>query len=121
MSWKVVKGNTSIQDIPVYDRDGTLVTNLASATEIKFHVKTSNTVTAKTIEVTKTGGGIVVDTPSSGYIRITLTPTLTAITVGTYVMALEITWSATSVYECRIYIDNKETKTFEIEQDIVNT
>ena len=120
MSWKVKRGNTSIQDILVKDRDGDAVANLASATEIIFHVKSTETGAA-VIERKKTLGDIVVDTPSSGYIRITLTPTNTTQTVGKYLMAIEITWSATSKYECRIYIDNKETKTFEIEQDIVNT
>ena len=121
MSWKVKKGNTSIQDILVKDRDGDTVITLATATEIKLHIKTSETAAVASITKLKTTGGIVVDTPSTGYLRITLLQADTALTVAKYVMAIEIIWSDTSKYECRIYIDNKETKTFEIEQDIVNT
>lgn len=116
--WKVKRGNTSVQDIPVYKKDGTtLVDNLASATDIEFQVKETKAGTAK---ITKTkGDGIDVNTPSTGYLRLTLTPTDTDLTAKRYVMACEITWSATEKYEVKIYIDNQETDQFIIEQDII--
>lgn len=117
-AWKVKKGNMSIQDMLVKDRDGNAVTNLASASTIKFQVKESKTATVKKIEKTK-GAGITVDTPSEGYLRITLTPTDTALDVQRYVMALEIDWGSSQVYEVRIFIDNHETDEFIVEQDAV--
>lgn len=116
--WRVKKGNKSVQDIPVYDKDDVLLTNLAAATEIKFVVKASKT--ASTALFTKAlTDGIVVDTPSAGYLRITLLPADTEQVVDYYYMALQIKWSANDVYECRIYVSDMETDTFEVEQDIV--
>ena len=65
------------------------------------------------------GVGIAVDTPTTGYLRVTLLPTDTDITPKRYVMALEIIWSANEKYETRIYIDDQETDDFIIEQDTI--
>ena len=115
--WRVKKGNTSIQDILVKDRDNVTVTNLATASGIKFQVKEKKQ-NSKKIEKTK-ADGIAVDTPTTGYLRITLKPSDTAITPKRYVMGLEITWSANEIYETRIYIDDNETYDFVIEQDTI--
>ena len=115
--WRVKKGNTSVQDILVKDRDGNNVTNLASATDIKFQVKERKTNSVK-IEKTK-GSGIEVDTPTTAYLRITLLPSNTSIARKRYVMGLEITWSANVKYETRIYIDDNETDDFVVEQDTI--
>jgi len=115
--WRVKRGNTSIQDILVKDRDGDTVTTLATATDIEFQVKEKKTNSFK-IEKTK-GAGIQVDTPTTGYLRITLLPTDTDIARKRYVMGLEITWSANVKYETRIYIDDNETDDFVIEQDTI--
>lgn len=117
-AWRVKKGNTSIQDMLVKDRDGNIVTNLADASTIKFQVKESKEATTKKIEKTK-GSGIDVDTPSTGYLRITLTPTETALDPKRYIMACEIDWGGDNKYEVRIYIDNHETDEFIVEQDAV--
>lgn len=116
--WKIIKGNTSVQDIPVYDKDDNLLTNLADATEVKFVVKESRGAETNKIEKTN-GDGIEVNTPTTGYLRITLTPTDTTITPGRYIMALQITWSATEKYEVRIYINNSETDKFLVEQEAI--
>ena len=115
--WRVKKGNTSIQDILVKDRDDADVANLASATAIKFQVKPRRT-NSVIIEKTK-GAGIEVDTPTTAYLRITLKPSDTANIPKKYVMAIEITWSADVKYEARIYIDDNETYDFVIEQDTI--
>ena len=121
--WLVKKGNTSIQDIPVYKKDEiTLVDNLAIATEIKFQIKKDNTDAVALVEKTAVlGGGIEVDTPSAGYLRITLLPvdTGTTLSVGDYFMAVQITWSPTEIYEVNIKIDDIKTERFRIKQDII--
>ena len=118
--WRVKKGNTSVQDIPVYDKDEVLVTNLVAATEIKFQIKTLKEDAAALVEKT-VGAGIQVNTPSSGYLRITLLPvdTGTTLSVGDYFMALQITWSANEIYEVIITIDDVQTERFRIAQDII--
>ena len=118
--WQVKRGNTSIQDIPIYQKDSTtLETNLAAVREITFQVKTSKTASAAVIEKLESAGGILVDTPSTGYVRITLSPEDTDIDIGMYVMGLQVDWSAASIYEVRIEIDDVETTEFEVEQDVV--
>ena len=116
--WLIKKGNTSVQDIPVYDKDSVLLTNLATTTEIKFQVKKNKTDTTALIEKTK-GAGIEVNTPSAGYLRITLLPTDTAISVGDYFMALHLKWSSSEIYEVIIEIDDEKTDRFRIQQDII--
>lgn len=122
--WLIKKGNTSVQDIPIYDKDGVLITNLAIATEIKFQIKKNKTDAAALVEKTdSTGGGIEVNTPSTGYLRITLLPEDTGVTLskGDYYMACQITWSATEIYEVDIYIDNVITEQLRIKQDIIQS
>lgn len=118
MAWKVKQGNTSIQDILVKDEDGVALTNLSTATEIKFVVKTSPSASANVIEKTE-GSGLESDTPSTGYVRITLSPTDTEIDVGGYVMALQIKWGASTVYEVTLKQRAAEVSTFVIAPDIV--
>ncbi len=118
--WIVKKGNTSVQDVLIQDKNGADVTNLADAVHIKFQVKDTKTAATPKIEKTK-GDGISVNTPSTGYLRIWLTPTDTDIDVKEYYMALEIKWSNTVLYEVILLADGQETDLFEIEQDIVLT
>ena len=115
--WVIKKGNTSIQDIPVYDRDDALVTNLAAASEIKFHIKASE-AGAPLVERT-VGSGIEVNTPTTGYLRITLTATNTNLPPKKYYMGLQIKWTS-EVREVILKIDGIETETLRITQDIVN-
>jgi len=118
--WLIKAGNTSVQDIPVYDKDGVLVTNLADATEIKFQIKEKRDEVTPKVEKTLISG-IDVDTPSAGYLRITLTPTDTGTTLSVreYFMALQIKWSATEIYEIIIEIETEKTDRLRISQDIV--
>ena len=118
--WLIKAGNTSVQDIPVYDKDGVLVTNLADATEIKFQIKEKRNEVTPKVEKTLISG-IDVDTPSAGYLRITLTPTDTGTTLSVreYFMALQIKWSATEIYEIIIEIETEKTDRLRISQDIV--
>jgi len=116
--WMVKKGNTSVQEILIQDKSGAAVTDLATAEYIKFQVKESALAPAVLIEKT-VGDGIEVNTPSAGYLRITLKPADTLIDPQKYLMALEIKWTATKLYEVTMMADGSETEIFEIEQDIV--
>lgn len=116
--WTIKKGNTAVQDILIKDADGDTVDNLAAADEIKFQIKELETGVAL---VEKTvGAGIEVDTPSEGYLRLTLSAANTNLTPKNYKMGLQITWGA-EVREVNIQADSVETERLTIIQDIVNT
>jgi len=119
--WRVKKGNASIQDIPIYDRDGALLTKakLASATEIIFQVKATRDAASAVIEKKLSDAEIEINAPSDGWIRISLLPADTNIAEDYYVMALEITFSETEKYEAILKIDDMETDTFQIEEQVI--
>ena len=118
--WLIKKGNTSVQDIPIYDKAGVLVTNLVDAEEIKFQIKKNKVDAAALVEKTA-DSGITVNTPLAGWLRITLNPddTGTTLSVGDYFMALQIKWSVTEIYEVDIEIDDVKTERLRIKQDII--
>ena len=120
VQWNTKLGNTSIQDFLATDKDDATLTNLGTATEIKFQIKKTKKATTALVEKTA-GAGIEVDTPTTGYLRITLTPTDTGTTlsVGDYFMALRITESDGKVYETNLSIDNTKTEKLRIRQNIV--
>lgn len=116
--WIIKKNNKAVQDIPVKDKEGTLISNLASASSITFQIKKLElgaALVSKTI-----GSGIEVDTPSTGYLRLTLLPADTNQDIGRYYMALEIIWAADNKYEVNLKVDNIETEILKIKQDIIN-
>ena len=120
VQWETKLGNTSIQDFLATDKNDATLTNLATATEIKFQIKKTKKATTALVEKTA-GSGIEVDTPTTGYLRITLTPTDTGTTlsVGDYYMALRITESDGKVYETNLSIDSTKTEKLRIRQNIV--
>jgi len=117
--WTVKKGNKSVRDMLIKDKDGNSVSNLADATEIKFQIKKKKT-DAALVEKT-VGVGIEVNEPDTGYLRITLLPVDTGTTLnkGDYYMALQIKWSATDIYEVRIKIAGIVSNNFKVMQDII--
>jgi len=122
MPWNIIRGNTSIQDIAIRDSDGVLVTNLAAAVEIRFEVKDEEEGVALISKTAASAGGIDVDTPSQGYLRITIDPADTfTLNPGNYYMALQIMWSSALIYELK-FRDSAgiETDRFVIEQDIIS-
>ena len=114
----IKKGNTAVQDILIKDKAGDEVTTLAAATEIKFQIKALKTGAAL-VEKTD-GAGIEVDTPSTGYLRVTLLSADTGQIPKIYYMGLQITWGA-EVREVIIKVGDIETEELRIVQDIVNT
>lgn len=118
--WKIKKGNTVIQDIPIYDADGDLITNLAAATEGKFQIKTQE-AGAVVLEKTIAAGDIQVDTPVVGWIRLTLSATDTnSLSIKYYYYALQFKWGA-EVREVWVKIDDIITEKLNVVQDIVTT
>lgn len=117
--WIVKKGNKSVRDFEIRDKDGNTVTNLADALEIKFQIK-KNKTDAALVEKTK-DDGIQVNTPSEGYLRITLLPvdTGTSLDKGDYYFALQIKWSDTDIYELKVMIDDVEAENLRVKQDII--
>ena len=120
VQWEIKKGNTSIQDFLVTDKNDATVTTLSTATSIKFQIKKTKTATTALVEKTAIAG-IQVNTPTTGYLRITLTPTDTGTTlsVGDYFMGLRITESDGKVYETNLSIDDIKTEKLRIRQNIV--
>lgn len=120
VQWEIKKGNTSIQDFLVTDKNDATVTTLSTATSIKFQIKKTKTATTALVEKTAIAG-IQVNTPTTGYLRITLTPTDTGTTlsVGDYFMGLRITESGGAIYETNLSIDDIKTEKLRIRQNIV--
>ena len=121
-SWDVKKGNKSVRDILIKDKNGVAVTNLAEATEIKFQIKENKTDAAAKVEKTEGDGITVLTGDDLGKLRITLLPvdTGTTLSIGVfYFMGLQIKWSATDIYEVKITINDLEAEFFKIVQDIV--
>ena len=116
--WKVRRGNTSVQDILCKDKNESTLSDLGSASTITFQVKKEATDSSALIAKT-VGSGIEIDTPTEGYVRVTLSPSDTAQDPENYVMALEIKYSASEIYETIMYIDDEETDKFIVEQDII--
>jgi len=132
MSWKIKRGNTSVQEIPIYTKDGELCDgqsgrpDLSTAEEIRFQVRESPNSAEIIIEkgLASGVGGISRNDPDPGYVTITIDPadtTASGVETGLYVMGLQIRWSATVIYEVILKIDGEETTEFEIEADIVRT
>jgi len=113
------KGNTGVIRMAIKDQDGVTVSTLAAATELTFELKKTETGLA-IFTLTKTGGEIAVNTPDTGDVQITISPTNMGQVPKRYYCALKITWSATEIYEVHIFIDGVETESFKIEQNIVS-
>lgn len=116
----IKKGNKDIRDIPIRDRNGTLITTLATATEIRFNIKDQENA-APLVEKT-VDDGIEIDTPSTGYVRLTLMPADTDLTPRLYFMGLQIVWIPDDeVYEIYLKVDGIYTDRLRVVRDIVNT
>lgn len=119
-AWRVLQGNTSIQDITVKDKDGALVTNLADAESIIFQVKEKRSDETPKITKTKDDGIEVLADGDLGKLRITLNPADTEeMKPVRYLMALQIKWSATLIYEIILSFDGEPTVWFQVCQDII--
>lgn len=115
----VKRGNTKVLEVLCKDENKNIITTLASAEEVKFHVKEKKD--SATTKIAKSlNKGIVIDTPSVGYVTITLLPTDTALAPKGYPMGLQIKWDDDNIYEAdEITIDGVVVNALKIVQDIV--
>jgi len=116
---KVKRGNRLQFDVKCTTQTGSVITNLSSATAIQFDVKIAKDTTATLITKTLGGADLAIDTPTTGYIRITLSPTDTTQSVSSYDMGLEIQFGASNVQEIIMMENYSETEVFQIIQDTV--
>jgi hypothetical protein len=116
---KVKKGNRLRFDIKCTDENGDALTNLSSATAVRFDMKTAKDTTASLVTKTLGATDLSIDTPTTGYIRITLSPTDTAQSVSTYNIGLELQFGASNVQEITLMENYSETEIIEILQDTV--
>lgn len=115
---KIKRGNSANLEIACYDRAGDILTNLAATSEVKFQVKRRETQTVPDISKTK-AIGVAVNSPDTGWVTVSLTPTDTALEIALYYMALQLEFAGGEKYECRIFVNNKETERLQIVQDII--
>lgn len=120
-AWIVIRGNTSQQEIPIKDKKGVLVPDLASAIAIKFQVKEERKESVSALISKDLVDGIEVDQPSEGYLRITLAPSDSQGIRPSerYVMALQIEWAGDDKYEVKLKINGKKTDKFIVEAGII--
>lgn len=119
---KIKAGNSITLLFLIKDSNGVVITNLSTALAVKFMVKVNETDADLSAKISKSlSSGIVVDNPSVGNVSVSLTSTDTAISSGSYFMALQIEW-ATHKQEVNI----KETfdtftdiNTLNIIQDVI--
>lgn len=115
--WKIKRGNTSIQEIPINNKKGELIEDLDDIKVATFVIKEKRDGPAL---VTKTkDDGIQIDEPSKGYIKITLTPADTDLPAKKYYMALELKWSDALKYETIFKIDGQESDRLEIIPELI--
>lgn len=75
------------------DRDGNILQNLSAATTIKFMVKINETDADLDAKISKNlSSGVVVNTPDTGNIKVSLSSADTTLEAGIYFVALQIAW-----------------------------
>lgn len=97
---QIFQGDSIDLIFPVKDTDGDYLLDLSLAIAIKFLVKDEKTDPDGSALITKTlGSGIVINTPTTGFITVSLTRSDTLNIVGRKYFGLQIEWSASSVKE----------------------
>lgn len=116
---RLKKGNTTTLQITVTDADGNLVTNLSTATAVKFMMKKSNKDPDSEAVVSKSlADGITVDDPSTGIVSVALTSSDLDITPQPYYAALQLEFGAT-INEIDLTEDSEDIDQIVIFQDII--
>jgi len=119
---KIKIGNSIDILFLIKDSSGVAVNNLATATAIKFMIKSNQTDADLAAKISKTlGSGITINTPNTGNVKVSLTSANTTLPAGKYFAALQIEWTGI-VQE----VDIKETtdelvniNTIDFVQDII--
>jgi len=111
MSLNLKQGNKWVIEGLCKDANGVTITNLTTATAVLFQLKEHRSDVAPLIEETLSGGGIQVDTPSQGYITITVLPAKTVLASGKYLIAVEIRWASNNDQEA--YLEDEGGNAFD--------
>jgi len=91
---KIKSGNDVILKILVKDKAGAIITNLATANDIVCQIKTTKDAVTPTIEKKKSvSGEILVDDPSTGYLKVVIKDTDTQGKEDDYYIGVEVQWT----------------------------
>lgn len=115
---QIKKGNQVIMEIGIKDINNDLITDLNTATEIKYMIKTEATDADidALVTVTLTAGGIVIDTPEIGYVQVTIdAPDTESLDPGNKYHALQIEYSSDNIQEINFEKGNR----LQILQDVI--
>jgi hypothetical protein len=121
---QIKKGNLNqLQFGPLRYWDRSLVTNLASVTDVRYLVKIDPDDDDSAALITKRMvglAGVSIDTPSTGYITVTLAVTDTEILdTKEYYHGLQVEWPAGNIQEIWMKEDNKDSNIFDLKKDVV--
>ena len=110
-----LRGNDVTLRVGIKDQSRTLLTNLATCTEIRFMVKADKTDLDGAALISKLiADGITVDSPSTGYIRIPLSSADMSIPVASYYMGVQLEYAGPVKQEIVL-----SDETFVITQDMI--
>jgi len=116
-------GNAKTFIFAIKSEAGTLLTDLATATSIKFMIKENADDADSAAIVSKTlGAGITANAPSTGYITVTVNAgdTTTATAAGQKYVALQITYSATNIIEIELKESNFVSNKIDLVEDVIH-
>lgn len=119
---KIKAGNDCKLKILVKDKAGNTITNLADADDIVCQIKTAKDAVTPTIEKKESGGGILVNDPSTGYLKVIIAEADTQSKVAEYYIGVEVQWTGNN-QEMDLYEDidgvYEPFDTIEVIQDVV--
>ena len=113
--------NAVLFQTAVVDQNGTIITNLATATDIYYMIKINPTDADVDALVTKTvGAGITVNAPTLGSLSIQIdSPDTANIPVGTYYHAIQVVYTPLNKQELYLFENGKPNDTINLTQDII--
>lgn len=118
---KLYQKDSATLVFPVKDTDGNLITNLATATAIKFMVKDSRDDLDIAALISKSlGSGVTANSPTVGYITVQLDATDTSAVVGIKYFGVQIEYSATNIKELFVKYNGQTTNQIEFVQGVIN-
>ncbi len=116
---EIIKQDSKIFTIPLQDSNNDPITNLAECSEIVFVLKKEQSDIEPVIKITKTGGGIEVNNPVVGSVKLNITAIDSNIEVGSYYIALKLIYSATNKITISLSENNKKIERFKILQNTI--
>lgn len=115
---QIKSGNDVVLEIECKDQDGVLIDNLATTTEIICEIKTSKAIVVPTITKKKTLGEILVNDPSTGYVKVIINSVDTVSLNDEYYIAVELRWAG-NTQEIDLADEDGDFETILIKEDII--